>query len=80
MSDRDSWWLEAGCRDQPSEIFFPERGEVPFEARAICDVCPVHDECLTFALDFPEGTLLGVWAGTSPKQRRNMRRKRRVSA
>jgi WhiB family redox-sensing transcriptional regulator len=39
------------------------------EARSICGPCPGKHECLARALDEPHG----VWAGTTPEQRRELR-------
>ena len=66
-------WVEhAECRGAPTEVFYPERGESIAEARAICAACPVSVECLAYALDHREK--LGVWGGTSERERRSLRR------
>ena len=38
----------------------------------MCCECPVHVECLQFALDTNQDT--GIWGGTSEEERRQMRR------
>jgi len=71
-----AWQREASCRGLGAErqaIFFPARGESVEEARTICSSCPVTDECLDFAL---ENHCIGVWGGTTERQRRTMRRDR----
>jgi WhiB family transcriptional regulator, redox-sensing transcriptional regulator len=40
-------------------------------ARAVCDRCTVTEECLAFALADPYA--MGVWGGTTGRQRRAMR-------
>jgi WhiB family redox-sensing transcriptional regulator len=69
------WQREAACRGlslaESQAIFFPSRGDSIDEARAICDRCPVTEECLAFAL---ANNCIGVWAGTSDRQRRRLRR------
>jgi WhiB family redox-sensing transcriptional regulator len=60
-----------------SDLFFPERGDFHGVALAkrVCAGCVVRDECLAFAVDNREE--VGVWGGTSPKERRSIRRARR---
>jgi len=72
-----AWQREAACRglglDESRTMFFPARGESVEHARAICDGCPVSTECLDFAL---ENHCIGVWGGTTERQRRQLRRGR----
>lgn len=42
------------------------------EAKRICGLCPVRDECLTWALDHNEPE--GIWGGLDPKERKRLRR------
>lgn len=77
------WREHAACRGLPASIFFfqsylPRRDANPVKlarARQICNTCPVKLECLEYALDNPREE--GIWAGTTEKDRRNLRRKRR---
>ncbi len=66
------------CRGVDPEIFFPDRGESLAPAKAVCAECIVNDECLEFAL--ANGERFGVWGGTSERERRRIRRARRVAA
>lgn len=70
-----AWQREAACRglgtEESQAIFFPTKGESIEEARAICRRCPVTSECLAFAV---ANGCLGVWGGTSERQRRMLRR------
>lgn len=51
--------------------WFPERGESSMHAKITCHDCPVHRECLDFAL---EHTIKhGVWGGFSERQRQSLR-------
>ena len=68
---RPEWHSRAACRGMGTEVFFPTRGANLDAARAICATCPVTRECLTAAL---ESDTVGVWAGTSERGRRPMRR------
>jgi WhiB family transcriptional regulator, redox-sensing transcriptional regulator len=78
IDDPGGWREHAECKGSP-ELFFPGRGEthVVRAAKAICERCPVADECLAFALHVP--TLIGVWGGTSEKERRRLRSRSRVA-
>lgn len=62
---------QGACRGLDPDLFFPERGESVDHARAVCAECPVADACLDWALRHER---LGIWAGTSERQRRQMRR------
>ena len=64
------------CRGMDPDIFFPDRGESLTPAKTVCADCIVRDECLEYALDNRER--FGVWGGTSERERRRLRRARRV--
>lgn len=72
------WWtVRAACRDADPDLFFPlgasEHSPAQVEAAAaVCAGCPVTAQCLTWALD--TGQDHGIWAGTTPEERRTMRR------
>lgn len=76
-SDRD-WRDRAACRDEDPELFFPIGTTGPAErqselAKRVCRRCPVVDPCLQFALR--TGQNYGVWGGTTPEERRALRRR-----
>jgi hypothetical protein len=52
-------------------IFYPERGERPDEAQAVCAGCAEREPCLAWALAHDEQ--LGIWGATTPGQRRRLR-------
>lgn len=69
----------AACIGADPELFFPiaygnqfNRDECCGEAIAICNTCDVRRECLDMAVDDP--TLVGVWGGTTPEDRKRLRR------
>ena len=70
---RPSWHRRAACRGKGTDWWFPSHGGINDAARAVCEACPVRRECLSFALEAPEA-LAGIWAGTSERERRRMRR------
>lgn len=73
-------WSEwAACLREDPELFFPisEAGpglEQADRAKAVCRRCPVARECLDYALETGQDT--GVWGGTTPLERRQLREAR----
>src|ERR1017187_2618732 len=78
------WRSQAACKGVDGNIFVmtnDERCKNRYdEAKKICATCPVDKECLYYALTFTyeqgrcRETLLGCWAGTTLRQRTNLRR------
>ncbi len=66
-----TWRNRALCAEIGPDLFFPDKNQVPREAKKVCDACEVSAECLTHALVAFENE--GVWGGTSPKERVNIR-------
>ena len=67
------------CSQVDPEIFFPEdqkemRSKMPI-AKSICASCKYKEPCLEYALAHPE--LVGIWSGTSDRDRRSLRRQHR---
>lgn len=75
---RADWIDDAACRDTPTSVFYPERGEELDAARAVCADCPVKADCLDHAVALNEK--FGVWGGTSERQRRRIRSTRRSAS
>jgi WhiB family redox-sensing transcriptional regulator len=66
------------CREVGLEAFFPERGEehvIYSLARTICSGCEVKEKCLEWAIRHEDH---GMWGGTSPTERRQIRRRRKI--
>jgi WhiB family redox-sensing transcriptional regulator len=64
-----SWQQHAACRNTDSDLFFPasfNRSTLAV-ARRYCDVCPVTDTCLEYAIT--SGTGEGIWGGAAPAHR-----------
>jgi WhiB family redox-sensing transcriptional regulator len=85
MTPIDTSFMRRGnCVDMDTNLFFPYKGESQKQAIQTClgrppskglkaiDPCPVREECLNYALNLP-ATLVGVWGGTSQKERRRLR-------
>lgn len=75
-------WLAASgrgvlpCWEVDPELFFPLKYNLTCqdqieEARTVCSQCPVRLLCLENAVADPE--LIGIWAGTTPMERRRIR-------
>lgn len=75
MQDVQLWRSQAKCRvlvpEQSDQLFFIKRGQSVKPAEDYCSRCPVRKECLNYALLYNE---LGIWAGTSESERREMRK------
>jgi WhiB family redox-sensing transcriptional regulator len=73
-----AWQLQAACRGPQSEVFFPpsqserkhDRLERERRAKAICGICPVRSDCLTYAMEIRESH--GIWGGLSESERKSM--------
>ncbi|WP_376778595.1 WhiB family transcriptional regulator [Kitasatospora kifunensis] len=67
----------APCQDPDvdPEVFFPAGKDVVARALAVslCRGCDMVDECLSWALDNPSLTQLGIWGATTPSQRKSLR-------
>jgi WhiB family redox-sensing transcriptional regulator len=67
------------CKDVDPEIFFPEDYDnrlAVLNAKVICKDCPLTNDCLVYAVK--DASLEGIWGGTTPKERSNMRRRKRA--
>jgi WhiB family transcriptional regulator, redox-sensing transcriptional regulator len=77
-TDDPDWWHDAACRGLDPSIFYhpdDERGVLrrrrEYNAKAICEPCPVRRACLDWALTLPE--LHGIWGGLTPQERASRR-------
>lgn len=68
----DDWQERALCPEVDPEMFFAEKGGSTKEAKKICGLCEVRQECLDYALDHDER--FGVWGGKSERERRRIKR------
>lgn len=66
--------LSSGICDQiDPELWFPEKGQSPRRAKAMCRRCPITSRCLEWAL---ETGVHGVWGATTERERRALRKTR----
>jgi WhiB family redox-sensing transcriptional regulator len=76
------WRMQAACRPYDSEMFFPvrspNRNKDTAKAKAVCDKCPVREECLQAAMDGREK--IGIWGGLTPEERARLHRRGRRAA
>lgn len=70
MPANQPWRARANCRGVDPDLFFPERGSSQREAKAVCAGCEVRAECLAEGLH----ETVGIWGGTSERERRVLRR------
>lgn len=68
----EDWKLEGVCRTVDPDLWFPEGPTNATAAKLVCAMCPVIDECLTYALKNNER--FGVWGGKTGNERRKIRR------
>jgi len=69
-----SWVSDAACRgDDPSGFLDEGTHEQTRAALATCDRCTVRQHCLQLGLAQPAQSDLGIWGGTTPEDRRQLR-------
>jgi WhiB family redox-sensing transcriptional regulator len=68
----ESWQDSALCAQTDPEAFYPEKGGSTREAKKVCLVCEVRDDCLQYALANNER--FGIWGGLSERERRKLLR------
>jgi WhiB family redox-sensing transcriptional regulator len=74
----EGWQLQGSCRGPNARIFFPpnhfEKKEDKLvrerQAKAICGLCPVRRDCLSYALEIREQH--GIWGGKTEIERRRL--------
>jgi WhiB family transcriptional regulator, redox-sensing transcriptional regulator len=71
-----AWRDQAACRHADPDLFFPAGTTGPmrhqiYEAKRICQACPVRTPCLTWALNHQVAS--GIWGGTTEEERYTIR-------
>lgn len=72
-----AWMLRGRCRGINPDLFYPEKGDISDEAKAVCAKCLVRPECLEYALRYNQRR--GIWGGMSERERRRLRRQRALA-
>jgi WhiB family transcriptional regulator, redox-sensing transcriptional regulator len=67
------------CRGVDRDLFFSGTVDKIAKALTICSYCPVRGDLPPLCRGGPTGPSWGVWGGTTEKERRRMRRARRVA-
>lgn len=71
---RPGWRIRAACCDLgPFAGQHVLSSAAEHLARAVCEACPVREECLAFAL--AHGVRHGIWGGFNHDERRQLRRR-----
>jgi WhiB family redox-sensing transcriptional regulator len=70
LAEEKPWATFAACAEAEGMTFFPQTKAEARAALAICNVCPVREDCLEHALETNER--FGVWGGMTEKERRLM--------
>ena len=73
-----TWQPVALCRGNHSHLFFPpstqerkdERERREIRAKAVCQICPVRNDCLEYAMTIREP--YGIWGGFTEAERRQL--------
>ncbi len=75
-----SWRARGACSGLDTSVFFPvsDNDDDAEEAKSICAICTVRQQCLDYALDKREHE--GVWGGATERERRRILRQRRKTA
>ena len=70
-----TWQSHGACKGSDPDQYFPH----PYVShaqiasiRAMCEACPVRRECADWGIHHEQ---LGIWGGTTDRQRREIRRK-----
>lgn len=73
---RPAWMKSGNCVGVDPDLFFPEAGapDAVDAAKAVCDGCPVIQECRDWADEC--GEKFGIWGGESSRERRRRRSER----
>lgn len=69
------WQDDAYCKGVPLEVFIPdkENPEGLEQARTYCNLCPVRETCLRYALTYGQR---GYWGGTDTAERKRLKAKK----
>ena len=79
---RPAWHENAACSGLGNELFYlgrvwgnPHAVRQAAAAKVVCALCPVKEQCLEAGLEDE----FGIWGGTTERDRRKLRRERRLA-
>ena len=79
---RPAWHENAACSGLGNELFYPGRVwgnpdavRQAAAAKVVCALCPVKEQCREAGLE----ERFGIWGGTTERDRRKLRRERRLA-
>lgn len=64
------WRVRGECADRNPDMWFSTAGKKIREAKRLCRLCAVREECLAFAVE--SSIPHGVWGGMSESERRRL--------
>jgi len=78
--NQTDWQRDAACRGADTSIFFPvsDSPDATADAKAICAICPVAQECLEWAVATRQPD--GIFGGMTPLERHRLVRRRQKAA
>ena len=77
VESKDPMWRKyANCKDVPKDVFIIKKGQTIARALLFCETCVVKKACLEYAQD---NNCIGVWGGTTQKQRAKIKRQQRLA-
>lgn len=78
--DASNWMDFAACKGKTAEMFPRKHKDITYipGARKLCQSCPVEEQCLEYALQFPATDIHGVWARLTPRQLAAEQRRRGI--
>lgn len=77
-ADGKDWQEQGLCAQTDPELFFPDKGGSTRDAKRVCQACPIRSQCLEYA--FAHDERWGIWGGTSPRERRKLKKRADVMA
>ena len=66
------WHGRGLCVGEDPDVFFPSHRDPGMQARRICSICPVSDDCLEYSTEADED---GIWGGLDQQERRSRKRR-----
>ncbi len=73
LVNTEPWTVDALCAQvDVGDLFFPDKGANPRQAKQVCQACPVTAQCLDYAMATRDN--YGIYGGLTPRERMRLRR------